>query len=60
MMFSVNSSPFVGKDGKYVTSRNLREAPLQGARVQRGAEGRGSEEKARSRSAAAACFTWAS
>jgi GTP-binding protein len=25
MMFSVNSSPFVGKEGKYVTSRNLRE-----------------------------------
>jgi GTP-binding protein len=25
MMFSVNSSPFVGKEGKFVTSRNLRE-----------------------------------
>ncbi|MBA3404709.1 MAG: translational GTPase TypA [Gemmatimonadaceae bacterium] len=25
MMFTVNSSPFVGKEGKYVTSRNLRE-----------------------------------
>lgn len=25
MVFSVNSSPFAGKDGKYVTSRNLRE-----------------------------------
>src|SRR3954468_4597462 len=25
MMFSVNTSPFVGKEGKYVTSRNLRE-----------------------------------
>ncbi|MEE8329081.1 MAG: translational GTPase TypA, partial [Thermodesulfovibrionia bacterium] len=25
MLFSVNTSPFAGKDGKYVTSRNLRE-----------------------------------
>ena len=25
MMFSVNDSPFVGKDGKYVTGRNLRD-----------------------------------
>jgi GTP-binding protein len=25
LMFSVNTSPFVGKEGKYVTSRNLRE-----------------------------------
>ena len=25
MVFSVNSSPFAGKEGKYVTSRNLRE-----------------------------------
>jgi GTP-binding protein len=25
MIFSVNTSPFVGKEGKYVTSRNLRE-----------------------------------
>jgi GTP-binding protein len=25
MVFSVNTSPFAGKDGKYVTSRNLRE-----------------------------------
>ncbi|NLW14880.1 MAG: translational GTPase TypA [Erysipelothrix sp.] len=25
MMFMVNSSPFAGKDGKYVTSRNIRE-----------------------------------
>ena len=25
MVFSVNSSPFAGKDGKYVTSRNLRD-----------------------------------
>ena len=25
MVFSVNTSPFAGKEGKYVTSRNLRE-----------------------------------
>ncbi|MBI4842762.1 MAG: translational GTPase TypA [Nitrospirae bacterium] len=25
MMFSINTSPFAGKDGKYVTSRNLRD-----------------------------------
>ncbi|MCC9604574.1 translational GTPase TypA [Blastopirellula sp. JC732] len=25
MVFTINTSPFVGKDGKYVTSRNLRE-----------------------------------
>ena len=25
MIFSINSSPFAGRDGKYVTSRNLRE-----------------------------------
>lgn len=25
MVFSINTSPFAGKDGKYVTSRNLRE-----------------------------------
>lgn len=25
MVFSINTSPFVGKEGKYVTSRNLRE-----------------------------------
>ena len=25
MLFTVNTSPFAGKDGHYVTSRNLRE-----------------------------------
>ena len=26
MVFSVNTSPFAGKEGKFVTSRNLKEA----------------------------------
>ncbi len=35
MVFSVNSSPFAGRSGKFVTTRNLRDRLCEGTRKER-------------------------
>jgi GTP-binding protein len=59
MMFSVNDSPFVGKEGKYVTSRNLARAALQGIGINVALKVKKPTRKTRSASPAAACCIWA-
>ena len=58
MMFSVNTSPFAGRDGKFVTTRQLRDRLMQRAGAERrAARAADRRQPIRTPSPAAACCT---